>query len=84
MKQKINVKKEWKILKYEIVDNKPHIDSPYPADIVRQRGLLLLAQSLLSKYEFTKSKKEKKLLGNFYRDVMDFYLNSQSSFLTQK
>ena len=72
--KKLNPKREWKILDFEVFHNKP-AGGPFPKDIVKRRELLLLAQCLLSDYEFTKSDKEKAFFGELYQKTMELYFN---------
>ena len=73
---KKQVEKEWKKLKYEVLKNKPPLDSPYPPDIVKQREFLLLAQVHLSNILYAKSRKDKwheKFETEMYNKVMNNY-----------
>ena len=68
----LNVKKEWEVLKYELFENKPN-EIPFPERIVRKRELLLLAQNLLTDYEFTKTECERFIYGFVYKETMKEY-----------
>lgn len=73
MAKKIISNREWKVLKFELFENKPKTDKPYPPDVVKRRELLLLAQCLLADYQFTKSRKYKSFFGKLYRKTMETY-----------
>ncbi len=64
--------REWKILNFELFENKPP-NKPFPENIVRRRELLLMAQCLLSDFEFAKSRKDKQFFGELYQKVMDLH-----------
>ena len=66
-------KREWKILDFEVFENRPKTNKPYPADIVKRRELLFMAQSYLANYEFAKSKKYKSFFGELYRITIETY-----------
>ena len=38
------IKQEWQRLNFEVFENKPKTDKPYPSDVVKRRELLLFAQ----------------------------------------
>jgi hypothetical protein len=69
----LNAKREWKILNFEVFENRPKTNKPYPAGIVKRRELLLLAQRYLAEYEFTKSQKYKSFFGELHRITMGTY-----------
>ena len=69
----LNAKREWKILNFEVFENRPKTNKPYPADIVKRRELLLLAQCYLGHYEFAKSKKYQSSFGKLYQITMKTY-----------
>jgi hypothetical protein len=71
---KLNIKQAWEILNFEVFENGPQTNKPYPAAIVKRRELLLLAQCYLAEYEFTKSKRYKSFFGELYRITMKTYL----------
>ncbi len=48
--KKINVIKQWDVIKRELFINKPK-KTPYLKNVVRKRELLLFAQCFLSDYE---------------------------------
>ena len=68
----INPIREWKVLNFEVFENKPKT-APYPPDVVKKRELLFMAQSFLSNYQFTKSEKYKAFFGELYRITMKTY-----------
>jgi hypothetical protein len=74
MRNILNPKREWEILNYEMFENRPS-KTPYPLNIARRRNLLLLAQSLLAKYQYTESRKYKDFFGELYRKTMATYFN---------
>lgn len=51
---------EWKRLDYELFENRPKTDKPYPPAIVERRELLLFAQVHLSEIEWAKKCRDKK------------------------
>lgn len=65
---------EWKILKYELFDNKPDT-VPFPRNITKRRELLLIAQCLLSDYECAKTSKAKRFFSKLYKTTMNLYFN---------
>ena len=70
---KLNVKEEWKILNFEVFENRPKTDKPYPPEIVQRRELLLFAQCYLADYQVAKDKDDKEILGGAYRKTMGTY-----------
>jgi hypothetical protein len=70
---KLNVKQEWKILNFEVFENRPKTDKPYPPKVVQRRELLLLTQCYLTDYQVAKIKKYKEFFGKVYRIVMNAY-----------
>ena len=70
----LNAKREWKILNFEVFENRPKTNKPYPTGIVKRRELFLLAQCYLADYGFAKSKKYKSFFGELYRITMKTYL----------
>ena len=71
MKQLIP-EREWEILNFELFENKPS-NEPFPENIVRRRELLLMAQCLLSDFEFAKSREDKEFFGELYQKIMQLY-----------
>ncbi len=63
---------EWKILDFEVFENKPKI-APYPRNVVKRRELLLMAQSFLSNGQFAKSKKYKAFYKELYQKTIATY-----------
>ncbi|MFA5772578.1 MAG: hypothetical protein WC974_07600 [Thermoplasmata archaeon] len=75
---KKQISQEWKKLKFEIFENKPKIDGPYPPDIVKRRELLLFAQVHLTNISDAKNKKDGRIEGfetKLYNTVMSAYCN---------
>jgi hypothetical protein len=68
----LDPKQEWKILKYELFENKPAI-APYPPSVVSKRQLLLISQCLLADYEYEKVPKKKEFFGAIYKLTMETY-----------
>ncbi len=68
----LNPEKEWKILNYEMFENKPD-KAPFPKFVVKRREFLLYAQCLLSDYEVADSKEEKEIFGAAYMEIMGWY-----------
>jgi hypothetical protein len=58
---KKQIEQEWKKLNFELLENKPKIDGPYPSDIVRRRELLLFAQVHLSNIIDAKDKNDRRV-----------------------
>lgn len=73
--KKIIPKREWEIVKFETLHNKPNIDGPYPEHIVNRRILLLFAQRFLADYQTAKTGKYKSFYGKLYRTTMNAYFN---------
>lgn len=73
MMKLLNTKREWKILNFEVFENRPKTNKPYLADIVNRRKLLLFAQRYLAEYEFTKSQKYKNFVAQLYRITIERY-----------
>jgi hypothetical protein len=71
MKQLIP-KREWKILNFELFENKP-LNGPFPEDVVKRSELLLIAQCVLSDFELAKSRKDKEFFGELYQKIMELY-----------
>lgn len=72
----LNPEYEWKILNYELFDNKPDT-APFPRSVTKRRELLLVAQSLLSSYECAKTSKLKVFFGKLYKITINSYFNWQ-------
>lgn len=75
---KKEVEQEYKRLKFELLENKPKIKSPYPPDIVKRREFLLFAQVHLSNILGAKLKRDKwdeKFETEMYNKVMEIYYN---------
>lgn len=73
---KKEIENEYKILNFELFENKPKIKSPYPLHIVKRREFLLFAQVHLNNILDAKLKKDKWIEGfetEMYHKVMDFY-----------
>ena len=69
----LDTKREWEILHFEMFENKPPIKGSYPENIVKRRECLLLAQCMLSEFEFAESKINKAHFGAIYLKVMESY-----------
>ncbi len=69
---KFEAGKEWEKLKVEIFKKKPLrvLTSPHK---IRKRDLLLIAQSLLARYQFTKRRKYRNLFRELYQLTMKTY-----------
>lgn len=48
------IAREWRRLDFELFENKPKIDKPYPPDVIKRRELLLYAQVHLSEISWAK------------------------------
>ena len=70
--RRLNTESEWNVLDFEVFKNKPKI-APYPPDVVKRRGLLMMAQVFLSNYQFEKRKSRKDFFGELYRITMKTY-----------
>lgn len=73
---KKKIEEEFKKLNFELFENKPKINLPYPPDIVKRRELLLFAQVHLSNILDAKLKKDywkERFETEMYQIVMDFY-----------
>jgi len=70
--KKIIPEQEWKVLDFELFENKP-ATAPFPENIVRRRELLLMAQCLLSNFEFSKLRNDKEFWGELYQKIMELY-----------
>lgn len=73
---KKQIEKEWKKLSFEIFENRPKTDKPYPSNVVKRRELLLYAQVHLSEISWAKRSKDLKterLLTEAYNCVMEKY-----------
>ena len=55
---KKQIEKEWVRLNFEIFENRPKTDKPYPSHIVKRRELLLYAQVHLSEISWAKKCKD--------------------------
>ncbi len=69
-------KREWKILDYELFENRPKTDKPYPPDVVKRRELLLYAQVHLSEIAWAQKCKDletERLHTEAYNLVMSKY-----------
>jgi len=72
----IQFNEEWKKLQYEIIYNKPQIDSPYPQEVVDKRELLLYAQVELEKAQTSYDNKNNNLCkfhSKLYSLIMKHY-----------
>lgn len=67
------LKREWDKLKYEIHNNKPKCDGPYPDEIIKTREWLLYAQVELGNIEADQNAKFHKEL---YNIIMKHYFDS--------
>lgn len=68
--------KEWRRLNFEVLENKPKIETPYPPDIVKRRELLLFAQVHLNNILDAKLKKDdwyERFETKMYHKVMELY-----------
>lgn len=73
---KKQIEQEWRKIKFEIFENKPKIDGPYPPDIVKRREFLLFAEVHLNNILDAKIKKDKwdeKFETEMYNKVMGIY-----------
>lgn len=70
--KKFEAKKEWEKLKFEIFKKKP-LRALSSLHKIRKRELLLIAQSLLARYQFTKRRKYKNLFRELYQLTMKTY-----------
>lgn len=68
----LNIEEEWKILNYEMFENKPK-EEPFPEEVVKKRELLLLAQCVLADYQVAKSEREKAFWGKIYSLTIKSY-----------
>lgn len=75
----LNLEKEWKILNHEMAENKPAIEGSYPDHVVRNRELLLLAQCLLSDYDWSDIEEQKTSLAKVYKLTMELYFDNLRS-----
>jgi hypothetical protein len=79
MVRKIIFGQEWKKLNFELFENRPKTDKPYPPEIVKRRTLLLYAQVHLAEAEWAKKCKDletERLHTEAYNRVMSEYYNS--------
>ncbi len=68
--------KEWQKLNYEIYENRPKTDKPYPRDMVKRRELLIYAQVHLAEISWAKKCKDwetERLHTEAYNLVMQKY-----------
>jgi len=75
---KNQIEQEWGKLKFELFENKPQIDGPYPPDVVKRRGFLIYAQVHLNNILDAKMKNDKwdeDFETEMYHRVMDLYYN---------
>ncbi len=73
---KKQIKKEWERLNFEIFENRPKTDKPYPSHIVKRRELLLYAQVHLSEISWAKrcnDREKERISTNLYNFVMAKY-----------
>jgi hypothetical protein len=73
---KEQIEQEYIKLKYEIFENKPKTNKPYPPDIVKRRRLLLYAQVHLEEISWAKKCKDsetERLHTEAYNLVMSQY-----------
>ncbi len=56
---KKQIEQEWQRLNFEIFENKPKTDKPYPSDVVKRRELLLFAQVHLAEISWAKRCKDR-------------------------
>jgi len=73
---KKQIGQEWKKLKFELFENRPKIDGPYPQNIVKQREFLLFAQVHLNNILDAKLKKDiwnERFETEMYNKVMEIY-----------
>jgi len=67
---------EWKRLNFELLENKPSSDGPYPVEVVKRRELLLFAQVHLSNIMDAKKNNDRKaeyFETEMYRIIMSTY-----------
>ncbi len=75
---KKQLSKEWQKLDFELFENRPKTDKPYPPDVVKQREFLLFAQIHLSNILDAKSRTDKwdeRFETQMYNKVMEIYYN---------
>jgi len=75
---KEQIEQEYRKLKYEIIENRPKIEGPYPPNIVKRRKFLLFAQVHLTNILDAKARKDKweeEFETAMYKKVMDIYYN---------
>ena len=72
--KRINVKKQWEVIKRELFINKPK-KIPYLKNIVRKRELLLFAQCFLSDYETAINNEDKLKSELAYIKTMEAYFS---------
>jgi hypothetical protein len=70
--KKFEAEKEWENLRVEMFKKKP-LRVLSSSHKIRKRDLLLIAQSLLARYQFTKRRKYKNLFRELYRRTMKTY-----------
>lgn len=72
----------WEKLDFELTENRPKIDGPYPPDVVRRRELLLLAQAHLNKISSAKTNKNSQMEefhAELYKTIMDNYYGGKEN-----
>ncbi len=72
------IKKEFKRIDYELIENRPNVPGPYPDEIVKKRQLLLLAQATLNNIigaKQAKNRKEEEFYEEIYQKITDYYYN---------
>ncbi len=73
---KRQIEQEYRKIKYEIIENKPNADKPYPPDIVKRREFLIFAQVHLGNILEAKVRKDKRkeiFETEMYNRVIDIY-----------
>jgi len=73
---KKQIGQEWKKLKFELFENRPKIDGPYPQNIVKRREFLLFAQVHLNNILDAKLKKDiwnERFETEMYNKTMEIY-----------
>jgi hypothetical protein len=73
---KKEIEKKYKKLKFELFENTPKVESPYPPDVVKRRELLLFAQVHLNNILDAKLKKDRwneRFETEMYNKVMEIY-----------
>lgn len=73
---KKQIEQEWQRLNFEVFENRPKTNEPYPIDVVKRRELLLYAQVHLSEISWARKYKDtdaEKLHTEAYNLLMQMY-----------